>query len=79
MDVIQQYVMAGFVLIGLVNGIGFALDRQWKPFSMFLTAVAAGLVFGFLGWFGLPSAEIGLAVGIGSSGVYKVAQKVGGV
>ena len=74
----QEFAMAGFVLIGLVNGIQFAIDKNWKSFIMFMTAVVAGGVFGYLGWFGLPSAEIGFAVGISSSGVYKIAQKIGG-
>jgi hypothetical protein len=75
---LSQFAMAAFVLIGLVNGIQFAVDRQWKPFTLFMTAVVSGAVFGYLHWFGLPSAEIGLAVGISSSGVYKIAQKLGG-
>jgi len=74
----QEFAMAGFVLIGLVNGIQFAIDKNWKSFIMFMTAVVAGGVFGYLGWFGLPGIEIGLAVGISSSGVYKIAQKIGG-
>lgn len=74
----SQFAMAGFVLIGLVNGIGFAIDRQWKSFGLFLTATIAGAVFGYLGWFGLGTIEIGLAVGISSSGAYKIAQKIGG-
>lgn len=76
---LEQYVMGAFVLIGLVNGISFAIDRQWKSFATFSMAVVVGTFFGFMQWFGLPSAEIGLAVGISSSGVYKVAQKLGGV
>jgi hypothetical protein len=76
---LAQFAMAGFVIIGLVNGIGFAVDRNWKAFVFFMTAVVAGGVFGFLRWFGLPGIEIGLAVGISSSGVYKVAQKLGGL
>lgn len=75
---LEQYAMATFVLIGLVNGIQFALEKNWKSFAFFMTAVVAGTAFGFLGWFGLPSPEIGLAVGISSSGVYKVVQKLGG-
>lgn len=75
---ITQFAMAAFVLIGLVNGIQFALDKNWSSFTKFITAVIAGGIFGFLKWFGLPSMEIGLAVGISSSGVYKVAQKLGG-
>jgi hydrogenase/urease accessory protein HupE len=76
---LAQYVTAGFVLIGLVNGIQFALDKNWRSFAFFMVAVIAGTTFGFLGWFSLPSAEIGLAIGISSSGAYKVAQKFGGV
>lgn len=75
---ITQFAMAAFVLIGLVNGIQFALDGDRPSFIKFMTAVVAGGVFGFLKWFGLPGLEIGLAVGISSSGVYKVAQKLGG-
>ena len=75
---ISTYTMAGFVVIGLVNGVQFALENNWKSFTFFLIAVLSGLLFGFLGWFDLPSMEVGLAVGISSSGVYKVAQKLGG-
>ena len=75
---LATYAMAGFVLIGLVNGIQFAVEKNWESFIFFLVAVFAGTLFGFLGWFGLPNMEIGLAVGISSSGVYKVAQKIGG-
>ena len=69
-----QYVMAGFVLVGLVNGINFALDRNWSSFVKFLTAVIFGGIFGYLHW----SVEIGIGAGIASSGVYKIAQQLGG-
>lgn len=75
---LEQFAMAGFVLIGLVNGIQLAFEKNWKSFAFFAIAVIGGVLFGFLHWFGLPSPEIGLAVGISSSGVYKVAQKLGG-
>jgi len=75
---LQQFALAGFVLIGLVNGIQFAIDKNWKSFTFFMTAVIAGSVFGYLKWFGLPSLEIGLAVGLASSGVYKTGQLIGG-
>jgi len=74
----QEFAMAGFVLIGLVNGVQLAVDRNWHGFIKFSIAVLAGGLFGYLGWFGLPSIETGLAVGISSSGVYKIAQKIGG-
>jgi len=75
---LEQFALAGFMLIGLVNGLQFAFDKNWKAFVMFMTAVLFGGLFGYLGWFELPSLEIGLAVGVSSSGVYKVAQKIGG-
>jgi hypothetical protein len=75
---LTQFTLAAFVLIGLVNGVQFALAKNWASFILFITAVIAGTVFGFLHWFSLPSAAVGMAVGISSSGVYKVAQKLGG-
>jgi len=71
-------VVAGTIIIGLVNGIQLAVDHNWKSFALFLTAVVSGMIFGFLGWFGLVGPEAGLAAGIASSGAYKVAQKIGG-
>lgn len=78
MSELEQFALAAFVLIGLVNGVQFAINKEWKSFALFLTATIAGTVFGVINWFGLPSAEMGLAVGISSSGVYKVAKKIGG-
>jgi hydrogenase/urease accessory protein HupE len=75
---LQQFALAGFVLIGLVNGIQFAVKKEWSSFIFFMTAVVAGSIFGYLQWFQLPSLEIGLAVGLASSGVYKTGQLIGG-
>lgn len=75
----EQYAMATFALIGLVNGVQLAVYRQWDRFVLWLVAVIAGTAFGFLHWFGLPSIELGLAIGINSSGVYKIAQNLGGI
>lgn len=71
---LAQYAMATFVIIGFVNGLNMALNKDWASFVRFLTAIIAAGVFGFLNWFGLPGVEMGLAVGIASSGVYKTAQ-----
>jgi len=76
---LTQFAAASFILIGFVNGLQFATSKQWDRFFFFLAAVTAGAIFGYKQWFGLPSTEIGIAVGIASSGVYKVAQKIGGV
>lgn len=74
---LNQFILATSTLIGLVNGVTFALDRNWRAFVLFLIAGIAGLIFGALHWYGLPSAEIGLALGVGSSGVYKLFQIAG--
>jgi hypothetical protein len=78
MNELQEFTLAAFMLIGLVNGFQLALNREFKSFALFALAVVAGGVFGALGWFSLPSLEIGLAVGLTSSGVYKTAQKISG-
>lgn len=75
---LTQFAFGTTVLIGLVNGVTFALDKQWKPFCLFLLAVVAGSVFGLLHWYGLPGIEVGFALGVSSSGVYKLTQKLGG-
>lgn len=73
---LDQFVLASFVLIGLVNLVQMAIDGNWKSFAKGMTAVIAGSVFGVLKWFGLPGVEMGIAVGIGSSGLYKGIQMV---
>jgi hypothetical protein len=73
---LTQFAMAIFVIIGLVNGINLAMDKNWKAFGKFVIALVAGAVFGYLKWFGVPSIEMGLAIAISSSGVYKVAQVI---
>ena len=74
----EQYTMAAFVIIGLINGVEFALKAEWKRFILFSIAVLVGALLGSLEWFGLPNIQLGLALGISSSGVYKIAQKLGG-
>ena len=75
---LTQFAFAATILIGLVNGIQLAINQDWKSFAMFCAAVVAGMLFGYLRWYGLPSIEVGLAVGLSSSGVYKIAKKLGG-
>jgi len=74
----EQYAMGAFVLIGLVNGIQLIIEKQYASFAKFALAVIAGGIFGYLKAFGLPSLEIGVALGVSSSGIYKVAQKIAG-
>jgi hypothetical protein len=74
----SQFATASFMLIGLVNGVGMLADKQWLSFAKFTVAVVAGGLFGYLHMFGLPGIEMGLAIGMGSSGVYKALGKING-
>lgn len=74
---IQNFAMASFVIIGFINGVQFALDGNWSSFIKFLTALLLGAILGFYKSFGLPGIEMGIYMGIASSGVYKVVQKLG--
>ena len=74
----EQYAVGAFVLIGLVNGIQLLAEKQYISFVKFVVAVVAGGIAGYFNAFGLPSLEIGIAVGVSSSGIYKISQKIGG-
>jgi hypothetical protein len=73
-----QYAMATFALIGLINWMNFGFDGNWKSFAKVGIAVVAGSVFGYFQVFGIPSIEIGFALGINSSGVFKGLQVLQG-
>lgn len=69
-----QLITSSVAIIGMVNGIQFALNREWKSFALFFSAVVIGTVFGYLQWFELGSIEMGFAAGLTSSGMYKMTQ-----
>lgn len=79
MPELEQFVMGAFALVGLVNIVQLGINKKWESFALAMVAVTAGSLFGYFQWFGLPSAEIGFLLGISSSGVYKVANRLGGV
>ena len=64
------------VIIGLVNGVGLASEKV-TPFLKFVLAMFFGLLFGALHVFGL-TVELGIVAALASSGLYKVAEKIGG-
>jgi hypothetical protein len=75
---LTQFAFGAAMLVGLVNIVKLAVDQNWRSLALAMTAVVGGLLFGFLGWFGIPSPEIGLALALASSGVYEIAQRAGG-
>lgn len=78
MDVLNQFVLGSFFLIGFVNIVNLGLDKNWKAFIKAMTAVIVGGVLGYLKFYNIPSIEVGLALGVASSGVYKSFQVGGG-
>lgn len=77
MDV-SQYVVGAAALIGLINGFRLLSQKDKTPFFYFLGAVVGGALLGYVRYFGIPSVEIGLLVGLSSSGFYRVGQVAGG-
>lgn len=74
MDIFVQYAVAIAALIGFVNGLRLLQDKNYWGFLYFALAVVAGGVFGYMHWFSLPSVEVGVLVGLGSSGFYRLQQ-----
>ena len=62
-------------IIGIVNGI-ILVQTNRPAFVNFAIAVALGVFFGFIGFFGLTP-ESGLVLGLASSGFYKISQVIG--
>ena len=75
---LTQFAFGATMIIGIVNIVKSAIDRNWKSVALSGAACVAGIALGMLGWFGIPSPEIGLAIALASSGVYEVGQRVGG-
>lgn len=73
----MENVQAIAVIIGIVNGIQLFEAPNKKGFIYFVVALVTGVVLGLLGMFGL-NLEQGIVTALASSGLYKVAQKVGG-
>ena len=73
----MENVEAIAAIIGIVNGLRLLKDNDRWGFILFIAAVIAGLIFGFLGWFGL-NIQGGFIAALASSGVYQVAKRAGG-
>jgi len=73
----EEYLVAGAVIVGIVNGVQLGFP-QVKGFVSFIISLVLGVLFGLTHLFGLPGIEAGIIVSLASSGLYKVAQQVGG-
>lgn len=72
----EAQLIAGAVIIGIVNGIQL-LSPQIKGFISFAISMALGIAFGLAGFYGL-TLETGIITALASSGLYKLTQQVGG-
>lgn len=70
----METITGATAIIGMVNGINFIFEGEWKSFAKFAVALIVGVVFGYLNWFGIKGVEQGLAVALSSSGIYKISQ-----
>ncbi len=78
MDSLVEFGVAAGVIIGLVNGFRLLEQPNKKGFFYFLGALGAGILFGAVGLFGVPSIEVGIEIALASSGLYRVGQVVSG-
>lgn len=65
------------LLVGLVNVVKLKFPAV-EGFYAFLLSLVFGALLGFLQWYGVTSIEQGILLAFVASGVYKIAQKVGG-
>ena len=69
-------ITAGAAVVGIVGAVKTQFPQVTGLYGVVL-AVIIGLVFGYLGLFGLDLTS-GLLVSLASSGVYRIAAKAGG-
>lgn len=72
----DQSIVAVAAIIGIVNGVQL-LSPKIVGFYSFALSLCLGIIFGIFHVFGL-TLETGIVVALSSSGLYKVAQKMGG-
>lgn len=78
----EQTLQAGLVIVGVVNGFrllqeGYKTQNFWG-FLFFVVALATGIILGFFHYFAL-TVETGIVAGLGSSGLYRIGEKFGGI
>lgn len=73
----MENLQAMAVIIGIVNGIRLAKEKDKTGFILFICALVIGILLGLLQLFGL-NLETGIVVALASSGLYRVGEKFGG-
>jgi len=73
--------MENAVAIGAIIGIINAIQRQVPQVTGLIgigLSVILGIVLGYFNYLGVSGIENGILTGLGASGVYTVAKKIGG-
>jgi len=65
-------------IIGFINGLRLLENPDKRSFYYFCVAIVLGILMGGFKLFGVTGIEQGLLIGLGSSGFYKIATRVGG-
>lgn len=74
---LSQYVMLGTVLAGVTELLNRLRARDFWVVVTIVTCVVVGAVCGVLNLFGVPSLEVGVLVGFGTSGALKAVSMLG--
>lgn len=72
----MEYIIVTTMVIGVVEAVRAAFDRNWRTVA---TIVLAGLVGAVCGFFSVEGLTVfsGIAVGLSASGAVAVAKRVG--
>lgn len=73
----MENLIAGAVIVGVVNGVRLLKEQDRWGFILFAIALGVGVVLGLLNMFGL-NVETGIVAALASSGLYRIGEKVGG-
>lgn len=73
----SQYVLLGLLLAGITELISRVRATDWWVVGTIVSCVVVGGLCGLLERFGVPSIEVGILVGFGTSGAFKLASVVG--
>jgi prepilin signal peptidase PulO-like enzyme (type II secretory pathway) len=71
----MENLLAIGLIVGFVNVVQMTFP-QVKGLWAFLIALVAGLIIGFLHWYGVKGLEDGVLIAFVSSGAYKMVQVV---
>ena len=73
----SEYVLLGLLLAGITELLNRLRAKDYWVAASIVTCVTVGAICGALKLFGVPSTEVGILVGFGTSGALKAIGSVG--